>query len=211
MLIFYSINALIEQNKIRKAYLIMKKNYIITFLLLISIISLFFNIKFILTNKNSFNTITTQSNNYYDFIDYLINDFEFEGYTEILNHYNHMLSLPIQAKEDDLLNRQKMFVYKNKSKSTILLLSLSMNSQTNSIEWNSCFDYLPNYFNGTTGQFSDSYDKNYPNVQVACNSFIHSGISVTAIALSNHSDKNIAGEEVIGFSNKFIQFIKERK
>lgn len=189
----------------------MKKNYLITFLTIIFIISLFFNVKYILTNRDSFSTVTTKSTNYNDLIDSIINDFKLEGYTEILGNYNHMLALPIQAEEDDLLNRQKMFVYKNKSKSTVLLLNLSMSRQANSIEWNSCFDYLPDYFNGTTGQFSDSHDKNYPNVQVACNSFINNGISVTIIAFSNQSDNNTSGEEVIGFSNEFIKFIEDRK
>ncbi|WOO34909.1 hypothetical protein R2R35_13990 [Anaerocolumna sp. AGMB13020] len=190
----------------------MKKNYIITFLLLISIISLFFNFKSIIYNKDaSSKVLTADTNSYYSIIDSLINKFEIKGYNEILSNYNHMLALPLQAKEDDLLNRQKMFVYKCKSKNTVILLNLSISSQENSVEWNSSIDYLPDYFNGINGKFSESYDKNYPNVQLACNSFTNNGISITIIAFSNNAENNVAGEEVISFSNELLKFLEKER
>lgn len=193
----------------------MKKNNIIVILIMFLIISLFGNIyQYQNDNKNNkfvMNNFIDMQDTYNSLVDEIINNFSIEGYTEILTEFNHMLALPLEADDDDLLNRQKMFVYKNPDKDTIVILNISYSKQNNlTNEWSASFDYLPNYFNNTNNQFSNSYHKDYPNTQIACNSFIFNQCNISIIAFSNDNSKNIAGEEVIAFSNNLISYLKNK-
>lgn len=186
-----------------------KYSVVISFLCLFS---LFFNVIFIIkknNNENANETANVKINNFNYVISDIINNFEIDGYVEILTEYNHMLAVPINANDPDIMNRQKFFIFKNQGKETIILFNVSYSKQDNIIdEWHSSFDYSSDYFNSKDGKFSGSYYSKYPDVQIACNSFNNFGCHFEVIAFSKNDIKDIAAAEVIAFTNKLINFLE---
>lgn len=152
-------------------------------------------------------------NHYLEISKSIINNFSVTGYTEILGEKNHYLSVPIEAKETDLIGRQKLYIYKNPSNNCIIYLSISASKSKyqNDEEWVASYNYEPKIFNDKEGIFKSSYNKSYPKIQMAANSFNYKGCNISIISFSNDTSPYLAAEELTSFSNNLLTFIYEKE
>jgi hypothetical protein len=150
---------------------------------------------------------------YMNLIDSIKSDFKYLEYNEILGDKNFFLALPLKSKELDLISRQKVFLYKNSIKGCVIFLAISYskyNAPEND-EWMSSYCYLPEIYNSEEGEYKSSYNKKYPNIQVATHSFNMNGCHFSLLSFSNDSQgEDIAAHEMINFTNSLIDFV-ERK
>lgn len=198
----------------------MKKVLSITIILLV--ISLGANV--ILFSKRSSNDVDYEvlgENNYIKYLELtelIRTQFRNPGYTEILGDKNFFLALPLESSENDLIGRQKMFIYKSREKECIVYITISANKYNliEDEEWSTSYSYLPEVFNNKEGEYKYSYSDLYPDVQVATNSFNYNGCHISLLSISNNNITNdemsdIAAEELISFSNKLLLFFNERR
>lgn len=195
-----------------------KYNLIKLVFFILLIVSVFFNMYFsyLISSHSKNDQDDTYSENLINFnqiSNLIIKEFAINDYKEILHENNHMLALPLQSKDKDLLSRQKLFIFKNKEKETVIMLNISASKYnlSSNNEWNHSVDYLPDIFNSNSGKFKDSFAPQFPEVQMATNSFNFNGCNISLISFSNNSEKNVASEELMTFSNSFIEFIEKNK
>lgn len=194
----------------------MKKIILILFLLLI--LSLSINVFYFLHNNDEEVNNKQNYDNYLELVDKIRTKFSISGYTELLRDKNYFLALPMNATETDLIGRQKMFIYKNATKNSIILMSISA-SKYNDIEtneWTSSYSYEPNYFNKNEGEYKEYYSSSYPKVDIATNSFNYNGCHISILSFANDNlidgegeDTYIAATELIAFSNDLLVLINQ--
>lgn len=197
----------------------MKKVLSITIILLV--LSLGANVIFfskLSSNDLDYEVLNKNNHSKYLELTKLINtQFSISGYTEILGDKNFLLALPLESKENDLIGRQKVFIYKGREKECIVYITITANKKNlmEDEEWSTSYSYLPKTFNNMEGEYKSSYSDLYPDVQVATNSFNFNGCHISLLSISNNNTTNaemsdIAAEELLRFSNSLLLFLNER-
>ena len=192
----------------------MKKILLIISLLLI--LSLSINAFYFLHNNDKIVNNKYNLDNYSELVEKIKTKFSISGYTELLGDKNYFLALPMNATETDLIGRQKMFVYKNATKNSIILMVISASkyNDAENNEWTSSYDYEPINFNQEEGEYKEHYSSSYPKVQIATNSFNYNGCHISILSFSNDNlidgedggikNTYIAATELIAFSNELL-------
>ena len=141
---------------------------------LLLILSLSINVFYFIHNNNKEDNIKQNYDNYLELVEKVKTKFSMSGYTELLRDKNFFLALPMNATETDLIGRQKMFIYKNATKNSIILMSISTSkyNDTETNEWTSSYSYEPDYFNKKEGEYKEYYSSDYPKVQIATNGWL---------------------------------------
>jgi hypothetical protein len=198
-----------------------KKLLIISVAVLLFVVSAFYlnTAELNTTESNTAVLSTNEQNdyreNYKAVLDKIDNNFKPEGYEEILDGDGHVIAVPtkiagIQNYDDALYSRMKPFVYKNKEKSTIILLTVTGNSiDTNKQEWICSMGYVPDTFNDPEDRdYGKYYSDNYPNVQVFNYSFYGNGYNISLISIREEDGTNTALDEVAVFAEELSDAIK---
>ncbi|NLJ96501.1 MAG: hypothetical protein GX321_05050 [Clostridiales bacterium] len=183
---------------------------------LLLILSLSINVFYFIHNNNKEDNIKQNYDNYLELVEKVKTKFSMSGYTELLRDKNFFLALPMNATETDLIGRQKMFIYKNATKNSIILMSISTSkyNDTETNEWTSSYSYEPDYFNKKEGEYKEYYSSDYPKVQIATNGFNYNGCHISMLSFSNDNfiegeDTYIAATELIAFSNELLILLKQ--
>lgn len=205
-------NVKILQNLLRTKGVFLKmiikslhKSWILT---TIAALSIMLNVYLMVWGKQDETREEIFERNYTKFIEYtgrLIEEFQYDGYKEILGERSHMLALPLNKPEDEFIGRQKLFIYINDSKNTIIIVSLTA-SQFNHMdndEWTHSFDYTP-------WLLKDNNNETLPVGAIASNSFNKNGCNFTLLAFSHYNGESVgdATQELIHFSNVLVTFLE---
>lgn len=147
---------------------------------------------------------------FWDMVDNIKENFQFNDYQEIMQDKSHILALPMEyatvAEAEDFLTTQKLFVY-TRNQGCIILLQMTC-SEISHNEWQSSINYNSNLFNSENSKYGDLYDKNIPDVEIAINSFAYEGINYQIFSIAQDNEDKIAATELMDFSNELISFIK---
>ena len=184
----------------------MKRNGIILAILLISII---FNVYLSIDKySNRPESISRpDSDQFFQLVSKIDENFDIDGYSEILGTDNALLFLPDNASAMEFYDHSKMFVYKDNVKNSMILLQVNQSEFKNNVteEWIASFDYSPASFNK---EESENFNENVPKVLLCTNSFRYKDFYFTTTCFTDEKTDLLAPTELTAFTNELIEYLR---
>ncbi|WP_042472032.1 hypothetical protein [Bacillus ndiopicus] len=134
------------------------------------------------------------TSNYELLVNRIKNEFNVEGYKEILGENGDIVVVPdiIDGQQDifpeGLYYRNKKFVYKNSENGMIIILSISAAEEREGRFWNHSISYDSESYNSKTGMYKDTYNAIFPNSEASIYEFTGNGYSLLLVGISSNLD-----------------------